>query len=56
VQLDARLPAIDILLFSGNFDVPTVDVIVGMDLMCSFIQFGVLVRGIQASPTLAIEY
>jgi hypothetical protein len=56
VQLDPRLPTIEILLLSGNFDVPGIDLLIGMDLMCSFIKCGVLVQGAQRPPTLAIEY
>jgi hypothetical protein len=55
VQLDARLPAIEILLLSGNFDAPS-DLVIGMDLMCSFIQCGVLIRGTQTQSMLVIEF
>jgi hypothetical protein len=55
VQLDARLPAYGILLFSGEFGAPA-DIVIGMDIMCSFIQCGVLVRGTAQRPSLAIEY
>jgi hypothetical protein len=55
VQLDARLPAIETLLLSGNFDAPA-DLVIGMDLMCSFIQCGVLIRGTQTQSMLVIEF
>ena len=55
VQLDARLPAYEMLLFSGEFDAPA-DLVLGMDVMCSFIQCGILVRGTQQQPSMAIEY
>jgi hypothetical protein len=56
VQLHARLPAIEILLLSGDFDAPVVDLVVGMDLICSFIQCGVLIRGTQGQAVLATEF
>ncbi|MGA9641219.1 MAG: hypothetical protein WBQ72_07470 [Terriglobales bacterium] len=56
VQLEPRLPAIEILLFSGDFDDVTADVLVGMDLMCSFLQFAILIRGTQTLPMLALEF
>lgn len=55
VQLDSRLPAIEILLFSGDFDAPA-DLVIGMDLMCSFLQCVVLIRGAESQPSLVIEY
>jgi hypothetical protein len=55
VQLHARLPAIEILLFSGDFGAPA-DVLIGMDLLCSFIQCGVLIRGVAGQPQLALEF
>ena len=55
VQLEARLPAIEMLLFSGDFDAPA-DLVMGMDLMCSFAQCAVLVRGVETSPILVIEF
>jgi hypothetical protein len=56
VQLHAQLPALEILLLSGDFDAPVVDLVIGMDLLCSFIQCGVLIRGTQAQPMLALEF
>lgn len=55
VQLHARLPAIEILLFSGDFGAPS-DVLIGMDLLCSFVQCGVLIRGPAGQPQLALEF
>jgi hypothetical protein len=55
VQLDARLPAIEILLLSGEFNAPG-DLVVGMDLLCSFLQCGILFKGIQQQPSLVIEF
>jgi|SRR5579864_2848886 len=55
IQLETRLPAIEILLFSGDFDAPA-DVLIGMDMICSFLQCAVLVRGTQFRPLLVIEY
>jgi hypothetical protein len=56
VQFDRRLPAYDILLFSGDFGMPDVDLLVGMDIVCSFLQCAVLIRGTQYQPSLNIEY
>ena len=56
VQLEPRLPAIEILLFSGNFADGMADVLIGMDLMCSFLQFAILIRGTQTLPMLALEF
>jgi hypothetical protein len=55
VQLEARLPFIEILLFSGDLDAP-VDLVIGMDIISSFIQCGVLIRGTQTPSMLAIEF
>ncbi len=55
VQLDSRLPAYEIMLLSEEFEAPA-DVIVGMDLMCSFLQCAVLIKGIKYAPSLVIEY
>jgi len=55
VQFESRLPAIDILLFSGDFGADA-DLVIGMDLLCSAVQCGVLIRGNQAPPMLAIEF
>ena len=55
IQLEPNLPAIDLLLLSGDFEAP-VDLVLGMDLMLSFVQCAVLVRGLQFKPTLVIEY
>lgn len=55
VQLDPRLPAIQLLLLSGDFEAPA-DLVVGMDLMLSFLQFAVLVRGMETQPALVIEF
>jgi hypothetical protein len=55
VQLDARLPAIEILLLSGESNAPG-DLVVGMDLLCSFPQCGILFKGIQEQPSLVIEF
>ena len=55
VQLDARLPAIENLILSGDFEAPA-DLVIGMDLICSFIQCGVLIRGTQTQSMLVIEF
>jgi hypothetical protein len=55
VQLAAQLPAIDILLFSGEFPAPA-DLLIGMDLICSFIRCGLVFAGPRVHPTLLIEY
>jgi hypothetical protein len=55
VQLDARLPAYHTLLFSGEFDAPA-DLVVGMDILSSFLQCAVLIRGVKYRPSLVIEY
>jgi hypothetical protein len=55
VQLEERLPALDLLLLSGEFEAPT-DLVIGMDLIFSFLQFGILIRGMNTQPTLVIEY
>jgi len=55
VQLAAPLPAVEILLLSGDFDAPA-DLVVGMDIICSFLQCAVLIRGTQYQPSLVIEY
>jgi hypothetical protein len=54
VQLDSRLPAYQILLLSGEFDALG-DLVIGMDLMCSFLQCAVLIRGTEYQPSLVIE-
>jgi hypothetical protein len=56
VQLESRLPAYELLLFSGDIGMPGVDLVVGMDLMCSFLQCAVLIRGTETKPALVIEY
>jgi hypothetical protein len=56
VQLEQRLPAHDILLLSGDFGMQDVDLLVGMDIICSFPQCAVLIRGTQYQPSLVIEY
>jgi hypothetical protein len=55
VQLDVRLPAIEMLLLSGDFDMPT-DVLIGMDLIASFLQFAVVIRGTETQPFLQVEF
>ena len=55
VQLDARLPAIEMLLLSGDFGAPA-DVLIGMDLLCNFVQCGVLIRGVARQPQLVLEF
>jgi hypothetical protein len=55
VQLDARLPAYKMLLLSGDFDAPA-DLVIGMDLICSFLQCAVLIRGTGTLPMLVIEF
>ena len=54
-QLDARLPAIEMLLLSGDFGAPA-DVLIGMDLLCNFVQCGVLIRGVAGQPQLVLEF
>jgi hypothetical protein len=54
-QLDARLPAIEMLLLSGDFGAPA-DVLIGMDLLCNFVQCGVLIRGVARQPQLVLEF
>jgi len=57
VQLEARLPAIEILLFSGDFNAPgDLIIIIGMDILCSFMQCGIVFRGVQAQPLLVLEF
>ena len=55
VQLDPRLPAIGILLLSGDLDAP-VDLVIGVDIMRSFLQCGVLFRGVEGASALALEF
>jgi hypothetical protein len=55
VQLDARLPAVEMLLLSGDFNAPA-DVLIGMDFLCNFIQCGVFFKGVQGQALLVIEF
>ena len=56
VQLHERVPAREMLLLSGDTKAPVADLVIGMDLLCSFVMCGVLVRGSRGQPTLAIEF
>jgi hypothetical protein len=55
VQLDMRLPALEILLFSGQFNAPA-DLIIGMDILLSFIQCGIVFKGLKEQPLLVVEF
>ena len=55
VQLDSRLPAMDMLLFSGDVELQGADLVLGMDLLCSFIQCGLVVSGPIGPATLVVE-
>jgi hypothetical protein len=55
VQLDVRFPAYELLLFSGDFDAPT-DVVLGMDVLFSFIQCGIVFKGTQEQPLMVFEF
>jgi len=55
IQLAPPLPAVEILLLSGDFGAPA-DLVVGMDIICTFLQCAVLIRGTKYQPSLVIEY
>ena len=54
-QLDLQLPAFEILLFSGDFNAPA-DLVIRMDILCSFMQCGIVFKGVQGQPLLVLEF
>lgn len=55
VQLEARLPAVEILLFAGELEAPA-DLVIGMDIICSFVQCRLLFRGTNRPAKLVLEF
>jgi hypothetical protein len=54
VQLDPRLTAYRMLLLSGDSEI-SADVVIGMDMLCSFVRSAVVVSGVKTQPVLLLE-
>jgi hypothetical protein len=54
VQLDPRLTAYRMLLLSGDLGIDA-DIVIGLDMLCSFVRSAVVVSGLKTQPVLLLE-